>query len=594
MDYSIYFPKSLLDIFETVEIFTKYKVSSALPKEYRNFPCHPSSLFLAKHVDKNPILQAFHVEMGVRRPPTIDLKSLEKLGNTHFFDRFPREIYHSLSCYFQDYIDNGLYEQKLKSLIHFDDAFTFDIEDISTLSIFELKKVISDYKTSEKVDDFLFSLLENYLQYRQDKEQFLPIVQEIYRCLIEDPIDDQILSDIRSYVACYQLYGPEGALREDSSLQGVILYYAKELKIDVSTLDNHRAASGYGGYVFRVNMGNPEGYKMWVALCKEILDKQNLIHSVRGYIPEIKEYIDLKHREALFYPYVLTVLQKLKAAEITLYPELATIVAKEEEGFIGYHATTPRAYVFNEVIRSVVNNILGIKVPSDFFFFRAPGNPLFDDITVNTFKGVKIDDNYHPQRDQLVSLNPTLFSNFSSSGECTLTAFFRASSMGVQDSTLYIEQLGQFFSEVGIDPKKAEMIYQKALSMIKWQGIIVSVSEKFKKRKDFFWHTKQYVYLSYPHGVFAPGNLEEKLLSKTFEEKDQLRLVMNNQTTLCPTGPFSMHVYHKIDSLALHVHRFILKQELIKAIISPKKIAIARSLFCAMWDLPAVPIPSSL
>jgi len=50
---------------------------------------------------------------------------------------------------------------------------------------------------------------------------------------------------------------------------------------------------------------------------------------------------------------------------------------REELGFVGYHGCSQEYRIFQDIIRVVIEEIIGISIRDDFEFFRIPGDPQF-------------------------------------------------------------------------------------------------------------------------------------------------------------------------------------------------------------------------
>jgi hypothetical protein len=60
-------------------------------------------------------------------------------------------------------------------------------------------------------------------------------------------------------------------------------------------------------------------------------------------------------------------------------PWFLDIVEKEKEGGVfGYHGTSLEVGIYHEIVKQVIEKTLEVELPSNFYFFRVPGDPLFN------------------------------------------------------------------------------------------------------------------------------------------------------------------------------------------------------------------------
>lgn len=125
------------------------------------------------------------------------------------------------------------------------------------------------------------------------------------------------------------------------------------------------------------------------------------------------------------------------------------IIPHEELGFFGYHSSTQKYRVFQDIIRITLEEICGIPIRDDFHFLRAPGNPLLCRESAEQFlKDYPHVNNYAPdQQEQLLSMNYALFGNFDNFGSCSVFYFTTHHSGGAVNSE---SKLQIFFESIGL------------------------------------------------------------------------------------------------------------------------------------------------
>lgn len=158
-------------------------------------------------------------------------------------------------------------------------------------------------------------------------------------------------------------------------------------------------------------------------------------------------YLELNPRD--------NVMAKLKKQSIQLRQQdfYDRLIKQEEEGHIGYHAASHPFRVFQDIIRMVLEEVLELEFKKDFYFFRLPGDAsVFNYADSQTFLSYfhPVNDNEPQQRDQLISVNFTLFSNYNQKYECTPVFFEKAISYKPPD---FKDKIALLFEFVGMSPE---------------------------------------------------------------------------------------------------------------------------------------------
>jgi hypothetical protein len=160
-----------------------------------------------------------------------------------------------------------------------------------------------------------------------------------------------------------------------------------------------------------------------------------------------QRYLDFNPRQK--------VVAKLKKQSIQLRQQsfYDHLIKQEEEGHIGYHAASHQFRVFQDIIRGVLEEILELEFKRDFYFFRLPGDASVHNYTDSqTFLSFfyPVNDNEPMQRDQLISVNFTLFSNYNQKYECTPVFFEKAISYKPPD---FKDKIALLFEFAGMSPE---------------------------------------------------------------------------------------------------------------------------------------------
>ncbi len=158
----------------------------------------------------------------------------------------------------------------------------------------------------------------------------------------------------------------------------------------------------------------------------------------------------------------LKVLETLEAQDIRLkqLEFYDNLMNQEERGHIGYHASSHQFRVFQDILRMVYEEVLGLEFKKDFYFFRIPGDPALHDY-LSQFDFLKafpvVNDNLPEQRDQLISVNFTLFSNFKQKYECTPVFFEKAISYKPPN---FEDKIALFFDFMGMSHDQIHQLFE--------------------------------------------------------------------------------------------------------------------------------------
>ncbi len=149
--------------------------------------------------------------------------------------------------------------------------------------------------------------------------------------------------------------------------------------------------------------------------------------------------------------------QGIQLRQLEFYEHL---IQQEELGHMGYHAASHQFRVFQDIIRCVLEEVLELEFKRDFYFFRLPGDPgLHDYGYAHSFLSLfpEVNDNIPEQRDQLISVNFTLFNNHNQKYECTPVFFEKAISYKPPD---FRDKIAVLFDFAGMDPERIGELFE--------------------------------------------------------------------------------------------------------------------------------------
>lgn len=161
-------------------------------------------------------------------------------------------------------------------------------------------------------------------------------------------------------------------------------------------------------------------------------------------------------------------------------------------------------------------------------------------------------DTLAPYKDNLVSLNVPLFGNYEVSGCFTPQIILENESILGNDNYLK-EDLSKFFEEIGLDPSIVSSLWEEGLKILKDasndQGCLLQFYDESSSlnQKPFSFVDKN-VYVSLKHGLPVPNFIPSDYIQGKHSIKNksrdlELRMVMNNQTTLNPFSTMRMIRY---------------------------------------------------
>jgi hypothetical protein len=196
-------------------------------------------------------------------------------------------------------------------------------------------------------------------------------------------------------------------------------------------------------------------------LCRENIAADPFIPNLEVIRKDASPYRFSTERFLEVHPYdeVDTTLQKqgIRLKQKKFYD---SVVSLEERGHMGYHASSHQFRVFQDIIRIAFEELLGLEFKKDFYFFRIPRDPnLNNHRSAGDFLAAykDINDNLPEQRDQLISINFTLFSNFRQKYECTSVFFEKAISYKPPN---FEDKISLLFEFLGMPQEKIHELFE--------------------------------------------------------------------------------------------------------------------------------------
>lgn len=220
-------------------------------------------------------------------------------------------------------------------------------------------------------------------------------------------------------------------------------------------------------------------------------------------------------------------------------------IDKENLGFMGYHGDSLDFLVFQDTLRFVMEEIVGIPIRKDFHYVGVPSTKTPLPLSLDDLVPYFVKDGWKESEiaKRTFPLNFTLYANSNQSGLNSLVNFTR--NEGIPRVKL-IKQLKEFFEELGMDPKAVEGIYEIAKSHLTSDaGVLLQFFDTSPSPYSFL---NSIGYASYPTGFI----FENRLTSEYFMEQEEasfpyeLRILLTSQGIMNPKSPIVIKRITKI------------------------------------------------
>jgi hypothetical protein len=220
---------------------------------------------------------------------------------------------------------------------------------------------------------------------------------------------------------------------------------------------------------------------------------------------------------------------------------------REEEGFIGYHGSTQDFRIFQDIIRLILENIVGLSVREDFHFFRIPGDPLFSYKNLNEWGALSYDPSH------FLCMNYAIYGNHQSLGS---SSYYYFTVNGSANQINYEQKIKALFDRLEIDKATIHKLFflgQKYMGQE--QGVIYQVFDMshYDPRKSYYQLADEHC-LSYgSNQIFS--SVATGTLPTAFP--NQIRMLLNNTSTL---NPYSSLVIKRFDKLSIETTDVYMKE----------------------------------
>lgn len=203
------------------------------------------------------------------------------------------------------------------------------------------------------------------------------------------------------------------------------------------------------------------------------------------------------------------------------------------------------------------------------------------------------DDTTQPQQSMLVSMNVSLFGNYEVSGCFTPGILMENSSVLEGDNNLE-KLLREFFDSLGLDPSLVDLMWSEGKMILEEEGVTTGAILQFYDESAFsgvlpFSFVDKNVFVCIKHGKPVPGLIPSKYIQGDYlltkNSKDlELRLVMNNHTTLNPFSSIRMVRHESLSEEASQKILFKIKEHLKNSSRDSEKIQSYVYTLESLWE----------
>ncbi len=270
------------------------------------------------------------------------------------------------------------------------------------------------------------------------------------------------------------------------------------------------------------------------------------------------------------------------------------IIEQEERGVFGYHAAKQQYRVFQDIIKMIFIEILEFEIKKDFHFFRIPfDNDLFESKSAADYLKVRPnpEDSTSPDRDQILSMNYTLFGNYASGSQCSASYFSQNLSWF---NIHYSTKLEALFKELGIPKSEIPDLLKAGHQFVGFEtGVLYQFTDTSHHNPNYHNAYELVDLMAYP-AVSAGGydhnvriNLSKLFLddkpTKFDKYSGQLRLIMNTAETLNPYSSICIRRYDQVDPQIIQHYEKSLREKIRKLPTSKTKIENYKKKLKAYW-----------
>lgn len=249
------------------------------------------------------------------------------------------------------------------------------------------------------------------------------------------------------------------------------------------------------------------------------------------------------------------------------------ISLREEVGFIGYHGSTQEFRIFQDLIRLILEEIVGMPIREDFHFFRIPGDPLFSFNNLNEW-GSKL---YDPSR--FLCMNYAIYGNHHTMGS---SSYYYFTINGSASTINYEQKIKALFDRLEINSDAIQTLFTIGRKYIGHEyGVIYQVFDM-----SHYDPRKAYYSLADEHCIsYATKQIFSDVVAGIFSSffPNQIRMLLSNTSTLNPYSSLVVRRFDKLSPEATEAYLTELRQAVRSLGYSQEKVEAYRNELLSLW-----------
>ncbi len=263
----------------------------------------------------------------------------------------------------------------------------------------------------------------------------------------------------------------------------------------------------------------------------------------------------------------------------------------ETEGFVGYHGDSLSYRVFQDIIRTVIEEIVDISIPEDFHFLAVP---FHHEQKVNLMPDILSyftpDHDLSQQIDgQLFPIQPTLYSNYNTLGTCPVGCFYHNIPHTNFQRDHLEKELECMFIWLGIDTAKVSEVFDLALEALddgkNERGILLQVFDSIScQGAGCYPFVDDCCYPAYPNGYPYQNKSISEYIYGSCGFPPEMRIVVTNEHTLNPTSSLRMKRYDTFKISTLQEHDRVLREYITNLSYDIEKQEEYRAMLLDAWQ----------
>jgi len=259
------------------------------------------------------------------------------------------------------------------------------------------------------------------------------------------------------------------------------------------------------------------------------------------------------------------------------------IILSECEGLMGYHGDSREYRIYQDLIKIVIEEVVGISVPKDFHFLAIPAlkeEKLGSLQDIPTFFSPERNLGYRVS-EQLFPINMALYGNYNSLGFNSVKNFtLNFSSKG---SEKFICDLKSWFCQLGLNDTLVDEAYAIGASLLPDdRGILLQLFDVSSVSYEF---ADRLSYPAYPNGYpYANKNMASYHYEPVAVFPPEIALIMTSRELLSPFSPLVIKRYDKLQPSVVKKYETALRDGIRIAERDDEKVKPYRQKLLDMWD----------